>query len=47
MTRGWLGLLWENKYNRVYTADFEEYAEDSLIKVLMYRWMEFSGMSTL
>ncbi|KKL17820.1 hypothetical protein LCGC14_2481760, partial [marine sediment metagenome] len=44
--RGWFNMLWENKHNRTYSADFEEYAESSFIKVLMYRWMEFSGMST-
>jgi len=44
--RDWFDLLWENRPDEVYSSDFEKYAEESLIKVLMYRWMEFSGMST-
>ena len=45
-TRDWFNLLWNNQYERTYTVDFEKYADDSLGKVLLYRWMEFSGMST-
>ena len=44
--RDWFDLLWENRPEEVYSSDFEKYKDESLIKVLMYRWMEFSGMST-
>ena len=44
--RGYFDLLWANRPGEMYSSDYDKYAEDSLIKVLMYRWMEFSGMST-
>ena len=44
--RGWFDLLWANRPDEVYSSDYGKYAEDSFMKVIMYRWMEFSGMST-
>ncbi len=44
--RDYFSLVWENRPGEVYSSDYDKYAEDSFLKVLMYRWMEFSGMST-
>lgn len=37
--------IWENR-DGVYTGDFSEYADDSLWKVLVYRFQEKTGLST-
>ncbi|MDD3168156.1 MAG: phospholipase D family protein [Eubacteriales bacterium] len=37
--------LWENR-DGIYTAEFSEYADDSLWKVLVYRIQEKTGLST-
>jgi hypothetical protein len=44
--RRYFDTLWTNMPGETYTSDFEKFAEDSFGKVLIYRWMEFSGMST-
>lgn len=37
---------WENHDNRVYSADYEEYADESMLLRWQYRFMEASGMTT-
>lgn len=37
---------WENKNNNTYTADYEKYKDDSKLKFWIYRFQEWSGMST-
>jgi len=37
---------WENQEGRVYSADYDEYADDSLRLRLQYRFMEATGLST-
>lgn len=37
--------IWENR-DGVYTGDFSEYADDSIWKVLVYRFQEKTGLST-
>lgn len=44
--RGYFDLLWENRPGEVYSSDYEKYAEDSFMKVIMYRVMEATGMCT-
>lgn len=37
--------IWENK-DGIYTADFEKYEDDSFVKYWVYRFQEWSGLST-
>lgn len=37
---------WENKNEKIYTADYVKYKDDSLYKKFLYRWMEGTGMSS-
>lgn len=37
--------IWENR-DGIYTGDFTEYADDSLLKVLVYRFQEKTGLCT-
>lgn len=37
---------WENKNEKIYTADYEKYKDNSLYKKVLYRWMEKIGMSS-
>jgi HKD family nuclease len=37
-------LIWENKKDRTYTADFSKYDDDSNLKMYIYRFQEWSGM---
>lgn len=41
----YFNLIWENQ-NGIYTADFSEYKDDSLWKVLIYRFQEKTGLCT-
>ena len=43
--RGYFERLWQN-HDRVYSLDFKEFAEDSPFKYALYRFQEWSGMST-
>lgn len=38
--------LWNNKNNIKHTVPFDEYKDNSLYRVIKYRFMEFSGIST-
>jgi hypothetical protein len=37
--------IWENR-DGVYTGDFSEYADDSIWKVVVYRFQEKTGLCT-
>ncbi|NND91926.1 MAG: phospholipase [Granulosicoccus sp.] len=37
---------WNNRDGRIYTRDYAEHADDSLLLTLQYRLMEWSGLST-
>jgi len=38
--------LWENKNGNTYTVDFEKYKDTSILKTYIYRFQEWSGLST-
>jgi len=38
--------LWQNKGGNIYTADYAVYRDDAMYKELMYRVMEFTGLSS-
>lgn len=44
--RAFFDLLWENEPGRRFSADYAAFADESLLKHLMYRLMESSGVST-
>lgn len=44
--RNYLALLWDNSDGRQFSTDYSEYADNSMLHRLMYRWMEATGMST-
>jgi len=44
--RGYFSLIWDNRPDEHYTVPFEKYAEDSIAKDYMYRFMEATGLST-
>jgi phosphatidylserine/phosphatidylglycerophosphate/cardiolipin synthase-like enzyme len=44
--RALLDLIWENEPGRIVSADYERYADDSVIKLLLYRFAEATGLST-
>lgn len=37
---------WNNGMNRLVTSDYQKYAENSILKTWLYRFMEYSGWST-
>jgi phosphatidylserine/phosphatidylglycerophosphate/cardiolipin synthase-like enzyme len=45
-SRAFFALLWANQTNRIFSAEYPKYADDSLGKRLLYRFMEASGIST-
>jgi phosphatidylserine/phosphatidylglycerophosphate/cardiolipin synthase-like enzyme len=44
--RNYIDLLWYNSDGRQFSTDYSEYADNSRLHRLMYRWMEATGMST-
>jgi phosphatidylserine/phosphatidylglycerophosphate/cardiolipin synthase-like enzyme len=38
--------LWANGGERKFSLEYQHYADESLYKVMLYRWMEMTGMST-
>ena len=42
---GYYDILWTNE-GAEYTLDYEEEAEESLVKTILYRVQEFTGLST-
>jgi phosphatidylserine/phosphatidylglycerophosphate/cardiolipin synthase-like enzyme len=42
----YIELLWHNSDGRKFSLDYNEYDDNSFFKLLMYRWMEATGMST-
>jgi phosphatidylserine/phosphatidylglycerophosphate/cardiolipin synthase-like enzyme len=38
--------LWENRNGDIYSTPYETYAEDKVLKTLLYRFGEFTGLST-
>jgi phosphatidylserine/phosphatidylglycerophosphate/cardiolipin synthase-like enzyme len=44
--RAMLDIIWENEPGRIVSADYERYADDSIFKLLLYRFAEGSGLST-
>jgi phosphatidylserine/phosphatidylglycerophosphate/cardiolipin synthase-like enzyme len=44
--RKYVDLLWSNTDGREFSVDYIEYADNSFLRRLQYRWMEATGMST-
>jgi phosphatidylserine/phosphatidylglycerophosphate/cardiolipin synthase-like enzyme len=44
--RKYVDLLWSNIDGREFSVDYIEYADNSFLRRLQYRWMEATGMST-
>lgn len=44
--RALLDLIWENEPGRIVSADYGRYADDSKVKLLLYRFAEGTGLST-
>ena len=44
--RGFFDLMWLNEPERRFSVDYEAYADESLLKRALYRFMETSGIST-
>jgi len=44
--KNYIDLLWHNPDGRQFSIDYIYYADNSLFRRLMYRWMEATGMST-
>ena len=44
--RKYVDLLWSNIDGREFSVDYNEYADNSFLRRLQYRWMEATGMST-
>jgi hypothetical protein len=44
--RGYFALVWDNRPGRSFSVSYEEYAEDSILRDYMYRFQEFTGLST-
>jgi len=42
----YIEMLWHNSDGRKFSLDYNEYADNSFFRLLMYRWMEATGMST-
>jgi phosphatidylserine/phosphatidylglycerophosphate/cardiolipin synthase-like enzyme len=42
----YIDLLWHNADGREFSLDYLEYADNSFHRLLLYRWMEATGMST-
>ena len=42
----YIDQLWDNSGGRKFSVDYQNYADESLLKVVLYRWMEATGMST-
>ena len=42
----YIDQLWNNSGGRKFSVDYQDYADESLLKVVLYRWMEATGMST-
>ena len=45
-TAQYVDQLWNNSEGRNFSVDYKHYADESLFKVALYRWMEATGMST-
>ena len=45
-TGRYIDLLWHNADGREFSLDYLEYADNSFHRLLLYRWMEATGMST-
>jgi len=44
--RRYFELVWNNRPGETYSASYDKYAEDSIRKDYMYRFMEFTGLCT-
>ncbi len=44
--KDYFNAQWLNRDNRIYSEDYEAFADDSLFKTLQYRFMEASGVGT-
>jgi len=44
--RRYVDLSWSNTDGREFSVDYSEYADNSFLHQLQYRWMEVTGMST-
>lgn len=44
--RRYFELVWKNRPGETYSADYAKYAENSLYKDYLYRFMEFTGLCT-
>lgn len=42
--RRYADLLWSNTDGREFSVDYIEYADNSFLRRLQYRWMEATGM---
>jgi len=44
--RRYIDLLWNNTTGKKFSVDYDDYADRSFPRLIMYRWMEATGMST-
>ena len=44
--RNYIDMLWTNPDGRFFTTGYEDYADDSLWKVVRYRLKEMTGLCT-
>jgi len=44
--RLWFNTQWQNTETQRYSVDYQVYADASAWSAMLYRWMEWSGLST-
>jgi len=44
--RRYMELVWNNRPGEIYSASYDKFAEDSISKDYLYRFMEFTGLCT-